>query len=190
MAPSLIASGLSAAGEAGSLLGAIAPLFDENTLSSVIWTTIIFGILVAVLAVYAWPKILEALQEREKRIAGTIQEAEEKRRASEAQLEKYNKQLEEARVDAQKIIEEGKADAEAMKRRYLDEQHREAETLKRRTLHEIELARDKALADLQEKTVDLSLQVASRLIEKNLSRKDQKKLIDQALKEAEAAARD
>ncbi|MHC5036004.1 MAG: F0F1 ATP synthase subunit B [Planctomycetota bacterium] len=163
-------------------------LFNENTLTAIFWTFLMFGILVTVLAIYAWPRILEALQEREKRIEETIQAADEKNKDAETTLARYQAQLEEARVDAQKIIEEGKKDAEALKQKHLQEQLKESEAMKRRALREIDLARDKALSELHKETVELSISIASRLIEKNLTAKDHKKLIEKALSEAESAA--
>ncbi|MHC5077816.1 MAG: F0F1 ATP synthase subunit B [Planctomycetota bacterium] len=163
-------------------------LFNENTLTAIFWTFLMFGILVTVLAIYAWPRILEALQEREKRIEETIQAADEKNKDAETTLARYQAQLEEARVDAQKIIEEGKKDAEALKQKHLQEQLKESEAMKRRALREIHLARDKALSELHKETVELSISIASRLIEKNLTAKDHKKLIEKALSEAESAA--
>jgi F-type H+-transporting ATPase subunit b len=162
-------------------------LFNENTFSAIFWTGLVFGTLVVVLAVYGWPRILAALQAREQRILETIEKAEEKNRDAEALLEKYKEQLEKARVDARKIIEEGKADAESLKQRTLEEQTQEAETLKKRALREIELARDKALAEMREETVQMGVEIASRLIRKNLSASDHKTLIEEALAEAEEA---
>ena len=162
-------------------------LLNENTFSAIFWTALTFGILVAILAVYAWPAILQALQEREKRIAESIQAAEDKNKEAEENLAKYKAQLEEARDDAQKIIEEGKKDAQVLKDRLLKEGQEETEKTKNRALREIGLARDKALAELHRETAELAVTIASQIIEKNLSAKDHKALIDKALSEAEAA---
>jgi F-type H+-transporting ATPase subunit b len=162
-------------------------LVNENTISALFWTTLTFGILVAVLAVYAWPAILKALQEREKRIEETIQAADDRNKEADETLAKYKAQLEEARDDAQKIIEEGKKDAQVLKDRLLKEGQEETEKTKNRALREIGLARDKALSELHRETAELAVTIASQIIEKNLSAKDHKALIDKALSEAEAA---
>jgi F-type H+-transporting ATPase subunit b len=162
-------------------------LLNENTFSAIFWTALTFGILATVLAVYAWPNILKALQEREKRIADAIQAADDSTKEAEETLAKYRAQLEEARDDAQKIIEEGKKDALVLKDRLLKEGQEETEKTKNRALKEIGLARDKALAELHRETAELAVTIASQIIEKNLSAKDHKGLIEKALSEAEAA---
>lgn len=164
-------------------------LLNETTLSTLLWTGLIFGILVTVLAVYAWPSILSALQEREKRIQGEIDKAEHLRQDAEAVLAQYKEQMDHARSDAQKVIEEGKADAEALKARTLEEQRKETEAMKRRALREIELARDKALEEIHKQTVDLSIQIAAKLVAKNLNARDHKKFIEETLAQAKASAK-
>jgi F-type H+-transporting ATPase subunit b len=80
-------------------------LFNENTISALFWTFLWFGAVVVVLAVFAWPRILQALLEREKRIEAAVRSAEERNAEAEAVLARYEAKLEEARTQAQKIIE-------------------------------------------------------------------------------------
>ena len=163
-------------------------LFNETTFSSVFWTALTFGILMAVLGVFAWPRILHALEERERRIQGEIQRAEDLRKEAEGVLARYHEQLEHARVDAQKILEEGRRDAEALRQHFVTEERREAESIRKAAYRDIEMARDKALEVLHHETVRLSLAIASRLIEKNLTESDHRELIEKALAEARKTA--
>jgi F-type H+-transporting ATPase subunit b len=161
---------------------------NQNTFSAIFWTACTFAILAGALAVFAWPKILSALQEREKRIQGEIKRAEELRVQAEQKLAQYADSINQARIEAQKIIEEGKADAESLKARYLEEQRKEAEASRKRSLREIELARDKALEEIHHRTVELSLEIASKIMQKSLDKADQARLIEEALAEVEKTA--
>ncbi|MHC4601453.1 MAG: F0F1 ATP synthase subunit B [Planctomycetota bacterium] len=143
-------------------------LFNENTISALFWTVFWFGAVTAILAVFAWPRILKALLEREKRIEAAVQSAEEKNAEAEAVIVRYEARLEEARTEAQKIIEEGKAEAEAIKAKFLKEQYAETEAMKKAALEEIDLARDAAVSDLQTGAGDLSVSIASGLIGKKV----------------------
>jgi F-type H+-transporting ATPase subunit b len=164
-------------------------LINESTFSSIFWTAVTFGLLMAILGVYAWPRILAALEKREQRIAGEFLRAEQLRKEAEAELAKYREQMARAQEDAGKIVESGKAEAEAAKARYLEEQRREAELLRKRVLREVAQAKEEAVEDLRREAVALSLAIASRLIEKNLTEADHQALIEKALSESQGALR-
>jgi F-type H+-transporting ATPase subunit b len=164
-------------------------LFDNtNWIHNLFWPCVVFVPVALAIFLVVRPKIAEALVEREKRIEETIVEVEKKNEEAAQALTERKSRMDAVRTDADKILEEGRSDAEVLKRRYLSEQSKEGEALKKRMAREIELARDKALDDLHQETVRQTLDRASGLIEKNLTAADHKKLIDKALKEAEAAA--
>jgi F-type H+-transporting ATPase subunit b len=93
-------------------------------------------------------------------------------------------------VEARKIIEEGKKDALVLKDRLRDEGKKEKEAELNRARREIGLAKDKALSELHQAVGDLSLSIASQILEKELSARDHRKLIEKALKETETVARE
>lgn len=143
-------------------------LYNPLTISALFWTIFWFGATALVLAVFAWPKILESLLEREKRIEKAVRSAEEKNAEAQNLMAQYEERLEEARTEAQKIIEEGKTEAEALKARFLREQSEEVEAMKAKALAEIDRAREEAVGDIQGGASDLSASIASTLIGKKV----------------------
>jgi F-type H+-transporting ATPase subunit b len=164
-------------------------LFDKTEwFPNFFWALTVFLPVLAVILFVVRPKIAEALRDREKGIEERIVEVEAQSEEAVKRLAECKSRLSAARTDADKIHEEGRSDAEVLKRRYLKDQSKEAEALKKRMAREIQLARDKALDDLHQETVRLTLDRAAGLIEKNLTATDHKKLIEKTMAEAEAAA--
>ena len=151
---------------------------DPGTL---IWTAATFLILFGALAVFAWPKILSALKEREEGIATNIEKAEKARDEAEGRLKDLEARLDKARQEATAIIEEGKADAEKLKAEYLSEQKKEADLLRARVTREIALAKEKAVEEIRELTVTLSFELSEKVIEKAVSREEHAELVNQIL---------
>jgi F-type H+-transporting ATPase subunit b len=164
-------------------------MFDSGVwFHNFFWASAVFlPVLLAIIFVVR-PKIAQALKDREKGIEERIVEVEKGNEEAGVELDRFKDQLEHIKADADKILDEGRSDAEILRNRYLEEQKKEAEAQRKRMRREIELARDKALDDLHQETVRQTLERAAALIEKNLSQGDHKKLIEQAMAEAEAAA--
>ena len=133
-------------------------------LATFLQTLVLFSVLVGVLWKFAWPGILKALEEREHHIKDEIERAEKNRAESEKLLKTYEAKLEAARAEAQKMIDEGKADATRLKDQILKEAREEAEKTVARAKREIELAGDKAAAELRERTVEIAIQAAGRIL--------------------------
>src|SRR6266571_4013106 len=78
----------------------------------VIWTLVVFGLLLFILRRSAWPVLLNAVRERERRLEQQIAEAEKNRAEAAALLEQHRKLLAGARTETQEILAKAKAVAE------------------------------------------------------------------------------
>ena len=143
-----------------------------------IWTAIAFLIVVFVLKKFAIPGITEALDNRNEQIEGDIKNAELTREEAEQMLAEYKAQLNEARVEAKKIIDEGKALGENLRQETISKAQEEANQLIKRAQEEIGREKDKAIKELQSQIADISIEVASKVIQKTLSKEEHGKLID------------
>jgi F-type H+-transporting ATPase subunit b len=143
-----------------------------------IWTAIAFLIVVFVLKKFAIPGITEALDKRNEQIEGDIKNAELTREEAEKMLAEYKAQLNEARVEAKKIIDEGKALGENLRQETISKAQEEANQLIKRAQEEIGREKDKAIKELQSQIADISIEVASKVIQKTLSKEEHGKLID------------
>jgi F-type H+-transporting ATPase subunit b len=133
-----------------------------------IWTLVIFGILLLVLKKFAWPVVLGAVRDREKALEEQIAAAERNRAESARLLEEHKQLLAEARTSAHALIVEAKGMAENERAVALEKTRHEQEELLDRARREIGAERDRAVQELRREAVDLSLAAASRLIGQRL----------------------
>ena len=148
-----------------------------------VWTIIVFLLLLVILKKYAWQPILTMLDEREKRIEDAIRSAEKGKAEVEAIVNKQQELMEEAKKEAQGVIAKGQKTAEAMKADILAKAKQESEQLLEKAKREIELGKDKAIDEIKAIAVELSMMATSKLVRKSLSENDHKQLVEEAIKE-------
>ena len=142
-----------------------------------IWTVVIFVLLLAVLKKVAWPAVLGAVEAREKALEEQIAEAERNRAEAAALLAEHKKLIAEAKAQAHGIIVEARTVAEKERALAMEKTKQEQEELLARARREIVAERDRALQDLRREAVDLSLAAASKLIGERLDSETDRKLV-------------
>ena len=157
------------------------PSLFAGDLGNALWSLIIFVILLAVLGKFAWPAILQALQKREEFIRESLEQAQRDREAAEARLKEYEAKLHAARSEATAIVEEGRRDGDALKRKIEETARTESESMVQRAKRDIGLARDTAVKELYDKSADLAVQIAGKLIRKEVDAKQHQQLIAEAI---------
>ncbi|TWT45139.1 ATP synthase subunit b [Phycisphaerae bacterium RAS1] len=158
-------------------------------IGNVVWTTIIFLIVVAILGSKAWPPLLKVLKEREDSIRESLETARREREASEKLLKQYQHQLDEAGKKATAIVDEGRRDAEEVRRRIQEEARKEADETLARARREIQLATDAAIKELYDQTAALAIQAASNVVRRQLSAEDHDRLVGEALEQIRAGGK-
>jgi F-type H+-transporting ATPase subunit b len=172
---------LAAAEEGGS--GFASP-FEVN-FGLFFWTWVVFIILFFVLKRFAWPAILRATEERERKIARQLSDAERLNAEAQALLEEQRKLLAGARQDAHQLLQDAKAAAEREREQALSRTRQEQEQVLERARREVQAERDRAIAELRREAVDLSLAAASRLIGERLTAQADRKLVEAYLQSIE-----
>ena len=145
----------------------------------IIWTLISFFILLILLKKVAFPPILKGMKKREETIKQQLEEAQKTKKEAEDLLEGYKRQLAEARSEAQKIINEGKSLGENMRKEIVQKAQVESNQIVKRAQEEIELQKQKAILELQEKIADLSIMAATKIINKSLNTEDHRRLVEE-----------
>lgn len=158
------------------------PQFESHFFSSLIfWEIVSFGILLFILYKYAFPGIVSVLEEREKKIKDSLEQAEHHRSEAERRLKEYEAKLSAAGKEAEAILAAAKERAQ----RLLDENEQrlttEAERIKGDATREIEQERRKAVQDIRAQTTELALMVAEKVVQRSLTEADQRKFADEAL---------
>ena len=147
-----------------------------------IWTIATFLVLLWLLKRYAWTPLLQALEAREKTIASAVEHAEK----TKAELEKVQASaagmMADARREAGEFLTRARADADAFREEQRAKASAEAATITKNAEVQIQREAAKAVEQLRQEAVDLSLAIASKLIKRNLSKEDNEQLISETVR--------
>ncbi len=152
------------------------PILPEG--KEILWAAIAFVIVFGLLAWKAWPAIKAGLEARQDRIREDLAKAEAARTEAETSLDEYKRQLADARKDASNIIEEARLEAEAVRQQRLAAVEPEIAELRARATEDIRLASERAMSDLQARVAELAVELAEKVVERNLDRQTQTALIE------------
>jgi len=161
-----------------------------RALDLTLWTIVVFLLMLLVLWRFAWGPLLRALQGREKSIADAIALAQKDREEAGRLREQFQQELNRAAETVRGMMDEARRDAQHTKDELLAQARAEIEAEKQRLRREIEMARDQALQDIWNKTVELAATLSSTTIRRRLSTDDHRALVDEALGELGPAAAD
>lgn len=150
----------------------------------IIFQLLVFLVLLALLKKYAWGPLMGIMKQREEHIANEITAAENSRLEAKKLLEEQRSLLKEARTDAQVLIEGARKQGDVQRDEIVAIARTEAERIKESAKLEIEREKEKAVAAIREQVASLSVLIASKVIEKELTAEDQDKLISQYIQEA------
>ena len=129
-----------------------------------VWTWAAFIFLLIVLYKTAWKPILSAIDNREKMIQDSIEQAENAKKESEELLEKHKSLIRNAEEEAQKFIKENKVLAEKSRQDLLEQAKAESAKLREKAKMEIEHEKESALQALRSEVVDLTMSATKKLI--------------------------
>ena len=153
-----------------------------------IWTLLLFGISIVVLAKLAFPRISEALDRRQKAIEDSIDAAERTRQEADQLLADYRERLREARGQADEIIERARKAAEAHERSATEDARERREQLMEQTRREIESETRRAIDEIRREVADLTVMATEKVTRKTLTDEDQRRLVQEALGELDFSA--
>jgi len=151
-----------------------------------VWTLAIFVLVVVALGKFAWGPVLALLKEREAFIHKSLTDAKREREEAEARLAEYSAKLQSARAEANTLIEQARQDAQQLREELRTRAKAEAEGIIKNAEKQIQLETARALQQIRHEAVDLSVMIASKIIQRNLSKEDNERLIDEALKQVES----
>jgi F-type H+-transporting ATPase subunit b len=158
------------------------PQFDSHFFSTLIfWEVVSFGILLFLLYKYAFPGILSMLEEREKKIKDSLDQAERHRTEAERKLKEYEAKLAGSSKEAEGILATAKERAQQLMEENEQRLTAEAERIKGDATREIDHERRKAIQEIRTQTTDLALMVAEKVLQRSLNDADNRRLADEAL---------
>ncbi|KRL04164.1 F0F1 ATP synthase subunit B [Liquorilactobacillus oeni] len=143
-----------------------------------IFYAVLFIVLMALIKHFAWGPVTEMMDKRATKIANDIDSAEESRKKAEEVEQQRLAALKDSHAEASQIVERARKNGEQQKNTIVTGAHSEAQALKETAKQDIERERQDALEGVKNDVAELSLEIASKVISKNLQMNDQKALID------------
>ena len=153
-----------------------------------IWTLLAFVVAMLVLRKYAWPAITEALDKRQKAIEDSIDVAERTRADAQQLLQEYRERLREARAQADEIVARARKAGEVHERETLEKARVQREELMAQTRRDIESETRRAIQEIRAEVADLTVMATEKVTRKSLDEGDQKRLVEEALRELDFSA--
>lgn len=164
----------------GSGLSLVLPHRDE-----VIAGIIAFAIVFIFVWKWALPAVNRSLEQRQSAIAGQIAEAEKAKSDAESLLADYRSQLNEAKAEGNRIIEEARRQAEQMRADILAKAESDGEQIRAKARTEASREMERALSEAKGQVGDISVDLASKIVGEALDEKAHRALIDRYLADLE-----
>jgi len=153
-------------------------------LGLVFWMTIAFGVVLWVLAKFAWKPIMTSIHEREKSIDEALNQA--KLAKEEMEKLKVNKEalLNEAKLERDQLLKETLRMQEKLMQEAKEKAAIESERTIEKTKKQLELERMAAMSDLKKQIGQLSLDIAEKLLSRELrDKEDQQQFLQKLVNE-------
>ncbi len=151
-----------------------------------LWTAITFLLLMAVLGKVAWRPIVKMLEERERTIRETIDQARKERAEAEKLLAAQKESLARARREAADLAKRNQQEIEALRADLTARARKEADDLVASARRAVEEEKAKAAAELKAQVADMAVAAATRIVKSSLDDKAQRALVEEYLRELPA----
>lgn len=154
-----------------------------------IWTIVTFLVLLWLLAKFAWRPMLRALEARQEKIKKSLDDAQQAREELERLNQESDQILKKAHAEAESIVSKSHEDARKLGEEIKQKARADAEVIIREAQNRIENETGKALRQIRNEIADMSVMIASKLIQRDFKKEDNKELIEETLKQIEAGTR-
>src|SRR5215475_6708271 len=137
-----------------------------------IWTIITFLVLLGLLAKFAWRPLLAALESRQESIRKSLDDAQQAKTELERLQRESAEIIRQAHVNAESIIAKGRSDAERLGEEMRQKARDEANGIIKNAERQIQIETRRAMQEIRSEAVDLSVAIASKLLERHVSKED------------------
>jgi F-type H+-transporting ATPase subunit b len=148
-----------------------------------LWTIVVFVLLYLILKKAAWGPILEGLQTREESIRRAVEEAKHARAETERVTAEFKVKMAEAYAEIPKLMDQARKDAQRLVEEMRAKAQADIQAERQRLRREIEVALEQALQQIYTQAAQLATLISAKAIQKSLSEEDHRRLVDQAMQE-------
>jgi F-type H+-transporting ATPase subunit b len=173
---------------ASPLAALVAPVVASNGsflikpgIGLMVWTLLVFGVTMVLLAKLAFPPISAALEKRQRTIEESIDHAERTRQEADELLGEYRERLQEARAQSDEIVQRAREVAQTHERDAKERGREIAAEAAERAERDIEAATQRALGEIRKEVANLTILATEKVTSKVLDDADQKRLVEEAL---------
>lgn len=150
-----------------------------------IWTILTFLVLVALLARFAWRPLMDALERRQATIVKSLEDAQRAQQELQRLHHESAQMMASARAEAEAIVSRSRSDAEALREELKQKARSEAATIVKNAERQIQLETTRAVQEIRKEAIDLSVAIASKILQRQVSKEDNEGLIEETLKQVE-----
>ena len=161
------------------------PQFEQVSVfgSLIFWSVISFGILFFILKKFAFPPILEALEEREKKIRNDIEDSERLKGDAEKIKQELDETLKAAHGKAETIVQLAHDEAKKVLEKSLHETEAKVRQIQKDAEQEIQSSRNKLFQEIRSYTAALTIASTEKFLKKALDDNDKKKLVEDSIEQ-------
>ncbi len=146
------------------------------------WQTIVFLVLIILMAKFAWKPILGAIKSREDSINEALSSAENAKKEMQNLKADNEKLLQEARIERDALLREAREIKDKMIADAGAEAQEKANKIVAQAQITIQNEKNAAMADIKNQVASLSIEIAEKVVREELSNKDkQRKLVETML---------
>jgi F-type H+-transporting ATPase subunit b len=146
-----------------------------------VYTIVVFGLVYFILNKFAFPNIVKGLKAREDQIAAAKEDAIRAKQEADDMRKKLADEFATANDKIRTLLEEARRDADALRVKEREVGQKEAATERERAKREIEAAKDAALQEIYQKSVDLATMISTKAVRRAMSADDHRRLVDESL---------
>jgi F-type H+-transporting ATPase subunit b len=153
-----------------------------------IWTLLAFGATYLILRRFAFPRIQEALDRRQKAIEESIDAAERTRSEADDLLSEYRQRLREARSQAEEIVTRARKAAENTEREGAEAAKVKRDEILEQARRDAEAEINRVAQELRKEMAGMVVMATEKVTRKSLSDEDQRRLVEESLSDLDFTA--
>lgn len=153
----------------------------QGMLSTILFVTVSFLVLLLALKKFAWGPVVDMMQAREEKIASDIDSAEKSKIEADKLGKQREMELKQSRTEAQGIIAQAKETAENNAHAILIEAEEHATRIKKQAHEDLRIERERMIDEAKKEVADLSIEIASKILKKELSASTHQELIQSSI---------
>lgn len=149
----------------------------------------VFLVVFVILAVKVWPPIVKGLKDRENKIRSEIESAEQAQKQAREALAQYERNLAQARAEAQRMLDDAKTQQAAIAAELRAKSETELNAMREKAKRDIDQAKRAAVAEIHQHATDLAMNIAAKILQREIGPQDQRRLVTESLEELQSAGR-